>query len=112
MAEVKAGWAPVVRNTSVPLTQDDIYDLENVVTVPSALEILERCAPGSFLMADVTESDVLHALVRVGLNAISRQALNEVGYRRLAEDPEYQKHALTVRNNRHRRRRPRHADDA
>lgn len=112
MAGARAGSSPVVRNTTVPLTEDDIHELQNVVTLPSALEILYRSAPGSFLVSNVTESGVLHALVRVGLESVARQALNEVGYRRLADDPEYQKNTIARRENRHRQRRPRHADDA
>jgi hypothetical protein len=102
--------SPVVRRGQVPLTQEDLEALQEVVSQPTAREFL---AGNDLLPAtgDVSESVVLHALVEVGMKAV-RQARDAAGYALLAADPEYQKYLSNARSRRALRRRPRHADDA
>lgn len=104
-----------MRNAAVPLTEEDFHDLHGVMEAPTALAILASFTPGTIVNSDacqaLPEGEVLHALVRVGLRAVQREALNEIGYRQLAHDTGHQKHAYTVTSNRHLRRRPRHAAD-
>jgi len=102
--------SPVVRRGQVPLTQQDIEALQEVLSHPSEREFL---ASHDLLPAvgDVSESVVLHALVEVGIKAV-RDARDAAGYALLAADPEYQKDVTNTRSRRALRRRPRHADDA
>jgi hypothetical protein len=102
--------SPVVRRGQVPLTQDDLEALEEVVSQPTERQFLvdRDLLPPT---GDVTESVVLHALIEVGIKAV-RDFRDEAGYALLAADPEYQKHVSNMRNRRALRRRPHHADDA
>jgi hypothetical protein len=100
----------VVRRGQVPLTQQDIDALQEIVSQPSEREFL---AGHDLLPAagDVSESVVLHALVELGIKTV-RDARDAAGYALLAADREYQKHVTNMRGQRALRRRPRHADDA
>lgn len=102
--------SPVVRRGQVPLTQQDIEALQEVLSQPSEREFLasHNLVPSA---GEVSESVVLHALVEVGIKAV-RDARDAAGYALLAADPEYQKHVTNIRSRRALRRRPRHADDA
>ncbi len=102
--------SPVVRRGQVPLTQEDLEALQEVVSQPTEREFL---AAHDLLPAagDVSESVILHALVEVGIKAV-REARDAAGYALLAADPEYQEHVSNTRSRRALRRRPRHADDA
>lgn len=60
---------------------------------------------------ELRESVVLHALLVLGIKTL-RERRDEIGYAKLAQDPEYTEYAALARKNRGLRRRPRHADDA
>jgi hypothetical protein len=99
-----------VRRGQVPLTQEDLDVLAEVASDETERGVLaDLClVPPT---GELRESVVLHALLEVGIRTL-REARDEIGYARLAQDPEYIKHAANVYNNRALRRRPPYADEA
>jgi hypothetical protein len=104
--------APVVRRGQVPLTQEDVDVLAEVVGSETERGVLaDLCLCMVPPTGEIRESVVLHALLEVGIRTF-REARDEMGYAQLAQDPEYMKHAANVRNNRALRRRPPYANEA
>lgn len=92
----------VVRRLSVPLTDQDLTDLQRVREAPEPL---------SGVSATGSDASLVHALMERGL-AAWRQEGEERGYAALSRDEEYAAHAEQVRAGRAQRRRPGNADDA
>ena len=92
----------VVRRLSVPLTDQDLVDLQRVREAPEPL-------PG--VGAAGSDASLVHALMERGL-AAWREEVEEQGYAALSHDEEYAAHAEQVRAGRACRRRPGNADDA
>lgn len=102
--------SPVVRRAQVPLTEDDLFALEQLSSESSARQVL---ASRALVPAEgtISESALLHAILQAGIKAV-RDARDEVGYDELAHDSEHLKHDFNVRSHRELRRPPRHAADA
>lgn len=76
---------PVSRRVSVPLTEQDELDLARLSTDPVYREALARVVANEQLTGSVTESVVLHAVLRAGIDAVE-SAAQQAGYDELAAD--------------------------
>ena len=80
---------PAIRRPSLPLTRNDIDDLEKIRTSSSERAALADLADVAILAEghSVAESVLLHAVFTAGLRAVREHAEAE-GYRLLAEEYE------------------------
>jgi hypothetical protein len=80
---------PTIRRPSLPLTRNDIADLEKIRSSSSERAALEDLADVAILAEghSVAESVLLHAVFTAGLRAVREHAEAE-GYRLLAEEYE------------------------
>lgn len=96
---------PVTRRVSLPLTDQDEGELARLRTDPIYREALAGLAGEGQVTGEITESVLLHALLRIGLTAVD-SAAQQAGYDALAAD-----YRLDDRRGVARRRQPSWAGD-
>ena len=74
---------PAVRRPSLPLTQSDLHALDSLRQAPDLLESLNEIAGTDIDLRSATESALLQAIFRAGLQSVTETALDR-GYRELA----------------------------
>ena len=77
---------PVARRVSLPLTEQDERELARLRHDPAYREVLAGLAGADAeITGDITESVLLHTLLRLGLTAVD-SAAQQAGYDELAAD--------------------------
>lgn len=99
--------APVVRRSSLPLTERDEHDLALLRSSAPQRAALGRLSGEPLAPADLSEAALLHAVFEAGLAAV-REASEDAAYAELAAQ---QADEDTARRTEARRRRPSWATD-
>ena len=74
---------PAMRRPSLPLTESDLHALDSLRQAPDLLASLNEIAGTDIDLRSATESALLQAIFRAGLQSVTEAALDR-GYRELA----------------------------